>query len=104
VGSSDLYYPADYEDEHEDLPEDFDWDHKPNRRDRLLDALFAEHASGFTVQGIEVGPAGSLYFELAGGFILEVFPSDSLSHEHWRLFRPSTEERHFVVTGRGIEN
>jgi hypothetical protein len=39
---------------------------------------------------------------LADAFALEVFPDDSLDDEHWRLFQPSRDLRHFVVTGAGI--
>jgi len=103
VGSRDIYYPADYQSEDEEIPPDFDWDKHPNRRDRLLRSLFEDGARSFTVQRVEVRLAGSLRLSLSDGFYLDVFPDDSLGREHWRLFMPRTEERHFVVTGRGIE-
>lgn len=102
VGSRDLHYPADYR-EDEDVPEEFDWDHDPNRRTRLLAELF-EGAREFVVQQIDVGDAGSLHFVLSDGFSMDVLPYDSLKLEHWRLFEPGKDQPHFVFTGAGIES
>ena len=38
---------------------------------------------------------------LAGDYVLEMFPIDSVQTEQWRLFRPGTDESHFVVLGAG---
>jgi hypothetical protein len=103
VGSRDLYYPADYGDENQDLPEDFDWDQDPNRRDKLLGSLFENGTKSFVVGTIHVGAAASLHIQLSDGLCLELFPDDSLNRERWRLFRPGTNEPHLVVTARGIE-
>jgi hypothetical protein len=102
VGRQDLYYPAEYAEDNS-LPTDFDWDHDPNRHDKLLASLFGNEAQGFVVQQIEVGTAGSFRIILRSGFSLEVFPSDSLRGEHWRLFEPDKDRPHFVVTGNGVE-
>jgi hypothetical protein len=102
VGSSDLYYPADYQ-EDEDVPATFDYEKDSNRRDRQLASLFQSGAKEFTVQNVLVGFAGSLHILLSDGLALEVFPNDSLSGEHWRLLEPGKDTHHFVVTGRGIE-
>lgn len=103
VGSRDLYYPADFHGEDQDIPDDFDWDRDPNRRDKLLASLFMNNKREFVVQEIEVGIAGSLNITLSDSLSFGIFPDDSLSREHWRLFRPANDEPHFVVTGRGIE-
>jgi hypothetical protein len=50
-----------------------------------------------------VGSAGSFRTLLEGGFSLEVFPSNSLNGEQWRLFEPGKDLPHFVVTGIGVE-
>jgi hypothetical protein len=102
VGRQDLYYPAEY-DEDRLIPEGFDWEHDPNRHDKLLGTLFENGAREFMVTGVEVGAARSFHIELGSDFSLEVFPSNSLSDEHWRLFEPSMDKPHFVVTGKGIE-
>ncbi|HWF38600.1 MAG TPA: hypothetical protein VG322_08780, partial [Candidatus Acidoferrales bacterium] len=39
IGSSDLYYPAEFE-EGGNVPDEFDWDTDNNLRDKLLDRLF----------------------------------------------------------------
>lgn len=100
VGSRDLYYPPD---ETTDEPTDFDWEHSPNRRDTRIAELFQNETREFFVQQVQVGVAGSFSLILDDGYVLDVFPHDSLSSEHWRLFKPSTDEPHFVVTGKGLE-
>ena len=99
VASRDLYYPADCG-EDEDVPPEFDWDHNPNRRDRLIGVLFENGRREFLVEGVEAGLAGSLHVALSDSLSLDVFPDDSFDGEHWRLFRPDKHARHFVVTGR----
>ncbi len=103
VGNNDLYYPADYDYDGKNIPEEFDWDRSPNRRDRLLAELFQGGQREFVVQGIEVQAGGALHVTLSSGLSLDVFPNDSLAQEHWRIFRPDGEEKHFVVTGQGLE-
>jgi hypothetical protein len=56
VGSRDLYYPAQYV-ESESIPEDFDWDRDPNRRDSLVHKLFENGKKEFMVRRVEVGAA-----------------------------------------------
>jgi hypothetical protein len=102
VGRQDLYYPAEY-DEDKPYPEDFDWDRDPNNHDKLLGSFFEDETRKLVVREVEVGAAGNIHIILGSGFSLEVFPSDSLSGEHWRLFEPDRNGPHFVVTGRGIE-
>jgi hypothetical protein len=102
VGRQDLYYPAEY-DEDEPHPESFDWDRDPNRHDKLLDSFFKDETRELVVREVEVGAAGSFRIILESDFSLEVFPSDSLDGEHWRLFEPSKDGPHFVVTGEGVE-
>jgi hypothetical protein len=102
VGSRDLYYPADSSGD-EEIPPEFDWDRDPNLRDKQVQSLFADDTVEFTVLSVEAGAAGSLSISLSGNLFLHIFPYDSLSHEHWRLFDPRTDSPHFVVTGSGIE-
>jgi len=65
--------------------------------------LFQNESRQFTVQTVEAGDAGSLAIELEGGYTLEIFPNDSESDEHWRFFKPHTEEPHFVVSGKTLQ-
>jgi len=103
VGSRDLYYPAEYENEGEKFPPDFDWGRDPNRRDRLVRSLFQDGRREFVVERVEASAAGGLRILLSDGLFLDVFPDDSLKHERWRLFRPEVDEPHFVVTAGGVE-
>ena len=98
VGSRDLQYPADYS-ETQEVPADFDWDRDPNRQDKLLAALLANDATNLIVREIKGETAGRFEAILSEGFSLQVFPDDSLSLEHWRLFTPRSQRPHFVVSG-----
>ncbi len=103
VGRRDLYYRAG-DDPFENL-EAFDWDREPNRRcERLAALLQARDASLLVVEGCAADDLGGFRLTLSEGFVLEVFPDDSMDGEHWRLFKPATEEPHFVVTGAGLDD
>lgn len=104
VGNRDLYYPRGYRDAKEEIPRGFNWDVQgANRCDELLAELFAGGANQFVVQRVEAGQAGELALMLEGGLTLQIFPNDSLEGEHWRLFRPGTDEQHCVFAGKGLE-
>lgn len=104
VGNRDLYYPASYRDTREEIPKEFNWDVQgANRCDEVLAELFAGGTNQFVVLRIEVGQAGTLALLLEGGLTLQIFPNDSLEGEHWRLFRPGSDEQHWVFTGTGLE-
>ena len=99
VGSHDLYHPAD---EMSDARE-FDWQVLgTTRRDKRIADLFENETRQFVVTKVEVREAASFTLFLEDGYAIDVFPDDSLSHEHWRIFRPYRDEPHFVVSGRGI--
>jgi hypothetical protein len=101
VGSRDLYYPPE---EGVDRPADFDWDVQgANRRDKCIGQLFQTETRQFLVLEVEVGEAGSFTIILADDYALDVFPDDSLSGEHWRIFKPYAEEPRFIVTGHAVE-
>jgi hypothetical protein len=101
VGSSDLYVPPE---ESADRPENFDWDVQgATRRDKRIAELFQNETRQFLVKRILIGEAGSFTIVLDSEYALEVFPDDSLGDEHWRIFAPSSEVSHFVVTGKGLK-
>ena len=102
VGGRDLYYPA----AESGVPiEDFDWDVQgSNWRDKRIAELFQNETRQFLVRQVEVGEAGSFTICFDDEYALDVFPDDSSSDEHWRMFKPSAEEPHFVVTGKGLES
>jgi hypothetical protein len=103
TGSSDLWaYPG------PGMPEDWDWEEGPNVQNERLAALLGgfDEATGshmnatdlLVVEQVKAGPAGDARIYLSGGYRLILFP-DGAADEHWRLFRPHTGERHFVVRG-----
>lgn len=98
VGNRDLYYPADVADDGLEVPKSFNWDKDPNRRDRLI-LLFFDQGKEFTVQSVQTAVGGSFRLIFRGGEALDVFPNDSLRHEHWRLLRPTSADRQFVFSG-----
>jgi len=100
VGHRDLYYPAGAGDKSPEVPADFHWDAQgANRLDERLQQLFKNPPAGMIVKRIEVGLAGGLRLYFENEAVLELFPDDSFDEEHWRLFRPYREEKHFVVQG-----
>jgi hypothetical protein len=100
VGSRDLYVPPEDTD---DGLEDFNWDVQgANRRDKRIAELFQNETRQFVVRQVQVGEAGSFTVILDDGYALDVFPDDSLGDEHWRIFQPSSEVSHFVVSGSGL--
>lgn len=99
VGRGDIFCTP--EESNEPTPADFDWQ-KRNRFDRIVKQLFKQGSRQFRVQAVEAGKAGTLAIALGEGHTLEIFPHDSESGEHWRFFKPYTEETHLVFSGRGL--
>lgn len=105
VGNRDLYYPRGYRDPKEEIPREFNWDVQgANRCDAMLAALFEGGVKQFVVQRVVAGQVGELALLLERGLTLQIFPNDSLDDEHWRLFRPGSEEPHWVFKGQGLES
>jgi hypothetical protein len=100
VGRGDIFRTP--EETNEPTPTDFDWQ-KGNRFDRVVIELFQNESRQFTVQVVEAGEAGGLSIVLEGEYKLEIFPHDSESDEHWRFFKPYTEEPHFIVSGETLQ-
>lgn len=101
VGSDDRYYPED--DTHaKDANSD-----GPTLCESRLNGWFKHHAeSPLLVERAECDCVGSFKLYLQRCFVLEVFPTCSSNSEYsefWRLFRPSDEESHFVISATGIE-
>jgi len=104
VASNDRFYPpAEYT--YEDLLK-FDWDRPgANRLDKRVTELIEGTAAIPTkVISFSADDIGGFQLQFDRHYLLEVFPDNSDSSEHWRLFQPYTERGHFVVTSHGIEN
>ena len=94
TGRLDLYEPV------EEGP-DFDfekWDYEssPNLQDARFEQLLARHGAGLVVQSVDADSYGGAAIHFANGFVLRLFPA-GMRGEDWRLFRPKTDEPHFVV-------
>lgn len=102
VASRDRLYPAG--DPYQDLL-NFEWDNQGmNRCDERLSGFMVEHESfPLIVQSVTSNNWGGVNLSLTDGFFLEIFPDDSLDREYWRLYKPHTRGKHFVVTAHGIE-
>lgn len=100
VGRGDIFCTP--EETSESTSADFDWE-KGTRFDRIARELFQNESRQFTVRAAEAGEAGSLVIALEEHYNLEIFPHDSEGDEHWRFFKPQTEEPHFVVSGKALQ-
>jgi hypothetical protein len=103
TGSGDLYRPFD---KNKELNVNFDWEHDDNLQDQLLRQLLngydertrqiVNSTSLLVVTAIEADSTGGFWLKLSGGYRLVVFPTGTRV-EAWRIFRPGSEEEHFVV-------
>ncbi len=103
VGSGDLSYAAG-DDPYANLPPWKIARHGENRCDeRVRMFLYYTRHQPLVVEQVQADDVGGLKICFNAGYILEIFPNDTLEEEYWRFCRPYTEERHFLVTGQGIE-
>jgi hypothetical protein len=92
VGYHDFYYTPDG-----DTPEDWDVIGKTK-----FDIAASTICTEFTktppdVASVQVDDIGGFSLHFSGGFRLDVFPDDSNeTSEHWRIFQPGVERKHFV--------
>jgi len=103
TGSSDLYRPSD---QNKELNDDFDWEHDDNLQDQQLRQILngydertrqiVNSTSLLVVSAGEADLNGGFWLKLSGGYRLVVFPTGTRD-EAWRIFRPGSEEEHFVV-------
>jgi hypothetical protein len=103
TGSGDLYRPFD---EKRELDNDFDWEHHDNLQDHQLRQVLNGYdertgqiinsTSHLVATSVEADLTGGFWLKLSGGYRLAVFPTGTRD-EAWRIFRPGSEENHFVV-------
>lgn len=87
-------------------PEGWTWDDGPNVQDEQLAWLLGGHdeATGshvnatelLVVEEVKCSPLGDVRIYLSGGYRLLLTPGGAVG-EHWRIFRPHTDDPHFVV-------
>jgi hypothetical protein len=98
TGRHDMFEPA-------EAPEGFDWDawDWTESTNTLQDRLVAEFLSDGPrlVEEVVTDAYGGAVLSLAGGYSIALFPASQ--DEAWRLFRPGSDEPHFVVSGGKVE-
>ncbi|HET9906022.1 MAG TPA: hypothetical protein VFQ23_05265 [Anaerolineales bacterium] len=113
TGRGDLYLSAETGNYFDDDEEDDSFDKQGmNLQDRKMGELlqgidpitgsYMNVTNFLIVESIESDDFGEATIYLSGGYRLRIFPSSS-TVEHWRLFQPATEEKHFVVEGSEVE-
>lgn len=95
------------------MGENFDWDEWDyEKTENLQDRKIGELLQGFDaethsyinntdiliVEDVKSDAVGGAEIYLSGGYRIVIFP-DGVQGEHWRIFRPKSEEEHFVVEG-----
>jgi hypothetical protein len=103
TGHSDLWELA-------EASEGVDWGE--NLQDRQLGTLlggydpatrsFVNQTEHLVVEGVQADNCGGATIQLSGGYRLVLFPAGARG-EDWRLFRPGTDEPHFVIAGGRVE-
>jgi len=103
VASRDRYYSANcssYEDN-----QDFNWDVPGSNQcdQKIANFIESKSTKPLIILSVEADVVGSLRINLSEGYVLDLFPDDSLGKEYWRFFKLNSDHTHFVVTGKGIE-
>jgi hypothetical protein len=103
TGSTDRWEPADPD------PDWTEWDPEdrssPSLQEKRLAELFEGcDAGALLVSAVSADDWGGAEILLTADYTLQLFPastSECVHSEHWRLFRPDTDEGHFVVNANG---
>jgi hypothetical protein len=96
TGRYDLFEPAEM---HEGFEyENWDWDGNETLQDRLITQFISVAP---TVEAVETGIHGSASVIMAGGYNLVLFPAGSHG-EDWRIFKPGSNDEHFVISAGRI--
>lgn len=94
MASRDMYLPKNGE-----YIDDFDWDVIGNNRfDERINIIHREiNKNIITVDELKIDKYGSLIVQFNNGYVLEVFPDDSLEEEYWRFISNINESEHLVI-------
>lgn len=99
TGRMDLWEPLDA-----NAPFDEAWhyDKSPNLQDARIEEWLAEIGAPLIVCAVDADDFGGGLITLDHGFALRLFPS-GMRGEDWRLFRPRSDDPHFVIRGGSVE-
>jgi hypothetical protein len=75
----------------------------PNLQDDRLADWLDQSGASLLVQSVDADEYGGASILFPEGHALRVFPAGSTG-EDWRLFRPGTEQSHFVVSGGKVKS
>ncbi len=108
VAYIDLYFPADNPTE-SGGDEDFDSSAPGGSQSDRQAHHFVERLqeAPLFVESIQADEVGSVCFTFSRNYRLEILPMDSLPFEFWRMLHTGAvhkQQKHFVVTGQGIED
>jgi hypothetical protein len=102
----------------EEAGDDFDWEawaeeKKNNLQEKRLKELLGGYdektlsvvntTDSLVVEDVQPDAYGGAVLRLSGGYRLVLFPAGSRC-EDWRMFRPQSDEPHFVVAGGRVED
>jgi hypothetical protein len=99
TGFTDLWRPI--KEEEGFSYEEWDWDTDGNLQDAHMEKYFCDHTD-VRVMSVELQTNGSFTLHLSSNTRLLFFAAGATS-EDWRLFKPDTEDPHFVVSGGRVE-
>jgi len=80
--------------------DDWNYEKSPNLQDWLFDQWMRN--GSHVVRNVTADEYGGATIGFGEGFVLRLFPASSRG-EDWRVFRPKTGARHFVVSGGKVE-
>ena len=101
LGSADMYEPN----SDTGWSENFNWDKVGTNLYDEKALLFTQELSyeDITVTNIKSNAMGDVQIYLSNYCVIEIFTNTSSKSEEWRFFETGIEKKHFVVTGKGIE-
>jgi hypothetical protein len=100
TGRMDLWLSPDGEYLPDDLPHG---DELPNLQDVQVQTWLEQNASSLIVKSVDADQHGGGSVEFVDGSAIRFFPAGKHG-EDWRLFRPGSDEHHFVITGGAVES
>lgn len=98
LASSDFYLPK----SGEIYGKDFDWDVQGNNLFDEKSQIWLQDRAPIYVREYKINRWGDLLLIFSNNDRLEVFITTSEDEECWRTFKMDEEEKHLVVTGRGV--
>jgi hypothetical protein len=102
IASRDRFYPSGA-DPYAEI-DNFEWDKDgANQLDQRITEFMARETLPLNVRQIVADDIGSFKLKLNDTYFFEVFPDNSIATEYWRLFRPYSDQEHFVCTNEGIK-